>query len=318
MNNKVTIVMYHYVRDLINSKYPKIKGLDLHLFRQQIEFLKNNYNIITTEQLMESIEQKIELPRKSMLLTFDDGYVEHYTNVVPILIENNLTGFFSMPGKILSEGTVLDVNKLHFILASSSTKELLQVVFEKLNYYRGNEFNIPSNEELYKKLAIENRFDNKDVIFIKRLLQAELDLPIRNIIVNELFKKYIPLTENAFAKELYMSYEQVKLMKKMGMHFGIHGYEHYWLEKLSENDMKKDIKKALDTFDGIIDKKNWIMCYPYGSYNDKVISYISKNGCKIGFGTEVRVADINLDNKFTLPRLDTNDFPPKSNEYLLK
>ena len=47
-----TIVMYHYVRELKHTRYPEIKGLDLNLFRQQIEFFKANYNIISTEQLL--------------------------------------------------------------------------------------------------------------------------------------------------------------------------------------------------------------------------------------------------------------------------
>ncbi|NRT73693.1 polysaccharide deacetylase family protein [Clostridium beijerinckii] len=318
MNSKVTIVMYHFVRDLLNSRYPQIKGLDLTLFRKQLEFFKNNYSIITTEQLLDSIEGKYNLPENSMLLTFDDGYIDQYTNVFPILMENGIQGFFSMPGKIFGEGKVHDTDKLKFILASDNIRNIVKEVFEKLNYYRGNEFNVPTNKLLYEKLAHKSRFDDKNTVFIKMLLQKELDERLRNLIVDELFKKYIPLTENAFAKELYVSYDQVKLMKGMGMYFGIHGYSHYWLNKLDYLKMKEDIVKALDVFNGIVDKNNWVMCYPSGGYNDEVINYISNNGCKLGFGTEVRVANINLDNKFKLPRLDTNDFPPKSDEYLNK
>ncbi|MGV8982708.1 hypothetical protein [Clostridium sp.] len=37
-SGKVSIVMYHYVRDLKNSRYPEIKGLDYNLFKNQIDF----------------------------------------------------------------------------------------------------------------------------------------------------------------------------------------------------------------------------------------------------------------------------------------
>lgn len=30
---KLTIIMYHYIRDLKKSRYPQIKGLDIHLFK---------------------------------------------------------------------------------------------------------------------------------------------------------------------------------------------------------------------------------------------------------------------------------------------
>ncbi|AWK62658.1 conserved hypothetical protein [Helicobacter cinaedi PAGU611] len=55
MKNTLAIVMYHYVRDLKNSRYPRIKGFDISEFKSQIEFFKANYNIITMEQLISAI-----------------------------------------------------------------------------------------------------------------------------------------------------------------------------------------------------------------------------------------------------------------------
>lgn len=49
------ISMYHYTRDLQNSRYPKIKGLDISLLRQQFEFFKNNFNVVTMEGVISAI-----------------------------------------------------------------------------------------------------------------------------------------------------------------------------------------------------------------------------------------------------------------------
>ena len=38
--NSLYISMYHYVRDLKNSRYPDIKGLDVDLFYEQMMFFK--------------------------------------------------------------------------------------------------------------------------------------------------------------------------------------------------------------------------------------------------------------------------------------
>ena len=38
MNSEVTVVMYHYIRDLKNSRYPNIKGMDIKNFKKQIKF----------------------------------------------------------------------------------------------------------------------------------------------------------------------------------------------------------------------------------------------------------------------------------------
>ena len=50
--SRVHIIMYHYVRDLKNSRYPGIKGLDYELFKQQIAFLKEHFTIVTMEEVL--------------------------------------------------------------------------------------------------------------------------------------------------------------------------------------------------------------------------------------------------------------------------
>lgn len=82
---KLFVVMYHYTRDLKHSRYPEIKGLDVSLFREQIEFMKQQFNIVSMEQVIEAVERHADLPDKALLLTFDDGYVDNYTFAFPIL-----------------------------------------------------------------------------------------------------------------------------------------------------------------------------------------------------------------------------------------
>lgn len=50
---KLYISMYHYTRDIKHSRYPQIKGLDKELFKTQIEYFKNKFNIVTMEQVIE-------------------------------------------------------------------------------------------------------------------------------------------------------------------------------------------------------------------------------------------------------------------------
>ena len=70
------------------------------------------------------------------------------------------------------------------------------------------------------------------------------------------------------------------------------------------------------TMDEFIDKNAWVMNYPYGNYSDTVISYIKEKGCVLGLSTEVRVVDLIKDDRYKFPRLDCNDFPPKSENYI--
>lgn len=312
---KLFISMYHYIRDLKHSRYPKIKGLDVDLFRRQIAFFKTNFNVVRMEQVFATIEEGVQLPENPVLLTFDDGYIDHYTFVAPILEENELQGSFFIPGKTFSTHQLLDVNKVHYILASGDIKNLVEYLFQRLDFYRGKEFEYPLNGELFKQYAQANRFDAKETVFVKRMLQTVLPEVLRNQISSDLFEKYVGVSEEQLAHELYMTPAQIRTLKRHGMHIGIHGYDHYWLGDLSQKQMQADISKALEVMDEFIDKKHWVMNYPYGSYNDDVLQFIKEKGACLGLTTEVAVADLVSCGNLQLPRCDCNDFPPKSENY---
>lgn len=221
-----------------------------------------------------------KLPENAVLLTFDDGYIDNFTMAFPLLKEYHMQGSFFIPGKTFAESKLLDVNKIHFILASADIDCLVQDIYEYLDEYR-------------QKVVGEGILSN-----------------------SELFEKYVGVPEKVFARELYMNRDQIRCMKQDGMFIGVHGYDHYWLGNLSPDEMKRDIDKALETMDEFIDRDNWVLNYPYGSYSQDVLDYIADKGCRLGMTIRVEVADSSKHNRYLLPRLNCNDFPPKSNSYL--
>ena len=147
----------------------------------------------------------------------------------------------------------------------------------------------------------------------------ELPEECRRKMTDSLFRKYVTDDEAAFSRELYMNKDQMKCMVRHGMCIGSHGYDHYWLNSLSPDKQEAEVDASLEFLKEIgVDMDAWVMCYPYGASNDSLIDILKTRGCKLGLTTEVRVADLGADNKFLLPRLDCNDFPPKSENYKLK
>ncbi len=321
--SNLTIIMYHYIRDLKNSRFPDIKGLDINLFKEQINYMRKYYHIITMEEVIDSIDNQTKIPDKSVLLTFDDAYLDHYNNVFPILDKYKLQGSFYAPSKAIIDHTVLDVNKIHFILASVEDKLNLINDLKKLLETYQKEYQLKSFDFYYKKLAQANRMDTKDVIFIKRLLQVELVEELRFKIVNALFEKYIGISEEAFSRELYMNEEQLKHMLRSGQHIGNHGYNHYWWNSLNKDEMSQELDLSIKFLEKLgVDMNNWTACYPYGSYDEQSIKMLEERGCKLAVTTEVDIATTNKDTKFVMPRLDTNDIPKnrnsKTNDWYLK
>ncbi|MCG2700216.1 polysaccharide deacetylase family protein, partial [Candidatus Parcubacteria bacterium] len=56
----------------------------------QMKYLKNNnYNVIKLSDLIDILKYNNKIPKKIVVLTFDDGYNDNYTNVFPILKKYN-------------------------------------------------------------------------------------------------------------------------------------------------------------------------------------------------------------------------------------
>ena len=310
MSNSCKIVMYHYVRSLKKSPYPEIKGLELEGFKKQIKYFQKNFNILTVEQIFDSINENRTIPNNSILLTFDDGFKDHYLNVFPILKENHIQGLFFPPGKIIDENFLLDVHKIHFILASCKNYEkIIEEISKKINECR-HKNNLESPKTYFERLAMPSRFDPKEVIFIKRILQKALPRSLRTEFTDLLFKKFVNKDQKIFANDLYLSLEEIHEMIEDGMYFGSHGYIHEWLTELTPDELDDEMKKSKEFCSKLKQPyKEIIFCYPYGNYNKKIIKKLQEKNFNFGLTTETGDAILTESNRFTLKRYDTNDFP---------
>ena len=305
--NNINIIMYHYVRPIKNSAYPKIKGLELAGFEKQLDFLSSKYYFVTAEDVIDAISLKKNLPLNSCWLTFDDGYKDHYSYVLPLLIKRKIQGSFFVPAKPIIERVMLDFNSLHFILASSDNINnlVLDLNVKCRNFgYTGEDL-----RKLWEKYAVPSRYDPKEVMYFKRLLQHVLPVDIRNKITASMFSKYVGLNQSAFAEQLYMSEAEVKELVNFGMYVGNHSYGHPHLNKEDKISQKLEIDLSIKFLKSIGAKtKDWIMCYPYGQYDHNTIDILQELKCLAALTTEVGEANLNVHHPLKLPRFDTNDF----------
>lgn len=311
MNRRATIVTYHFVRDLAVSQYPEIKARTVEEFRSQLDHIEGGYTVITMEELLSALENSgRELPENALLLTFDDGYLDHYESVFPLLLERGMQGSFFPPARPAEERVVLDVNKIHFVLASVTDKtEIVRTIFGMLADYRGSH-GLKPDQEYYKELAVPNRYDTAEVVFIKRMLQKELPESVRQDIVSRLFGEFVTRDEEPFSRTLYMSSENMIEMSEAGMFFGAHGYDHRWLNALSPDSQQKEISRSVEFLERIgADTERWVMCYPHGGYDESLLTLLRRAKCAAGLTVDVGTADLDTNDLLRLPRVDTNDLP---------
>jgi peptidoglycan/xylan/chitin deacetylase (PgdA/CDA1 family) len=89
--------MYHHIADVPPnaSAFQRDLSVPTQEFRKQMAYLKENgYETISLNDLALNLTRGVPLPPKPVILTFDDGYVDAYTNAFPILKDLGLQGTF--------------------------------------------------------------------------------------------------------------------------------------------------------------------------------------------------------------------------------
>ena len=78
---KILVLNYHQVQNSHTSLAVSISDFDA-----QMHYLSSHgYVTITPDELYSGLNGELELPKKPVLITFDDGYADNYTNAFPIL-----------------------------------------------------------------------------------------------------------------------------------------------------------------------------------------------------------------------------------------
>ena len=104
----VPVLMYHYVDQTPPPAGPYADDLTVRTgdFEAELDYLvENGYQTVSLAEVYLAMAGSVDLPKKPVVLTFDDGGLDNYQVAFPILKEHGLTGtFFVITGRVGKEG----------------------------------------------------------------------------------------------------------------------------------------------------------------------------------------------------------------------
>ena len=277
------VFMFHYVKP-----YSKYYYYDTELFEKTIEYLNSNYEIISLKKYDELKVHNKSVSDKYVMLTFDDGTIDHYDYVYKILKRHNCSGLFFIPSSAFN-GNMLDIQIIHQLLEKESINILVDDLKEQL---------IEKNVDI-SKFEIDKTLDDNKAAFFKQLLQYKLPREIREELLKYFALKYhVSLNVD----DTYIGIKQLKIMKENNMFFGIHTNTHPRLALLSKKEQRKEIKGNMDLLikSGLVEKDLCTIAFPYGSFNEDTLEIMKEEKIKYGF----KVNDSGKENDMLINRID--------------
>lgn len=146
---KILVLNYHQVQNSHHSLAVPIADFDA-----QMEYLSSHgYVTITPDELYSGLNGELELPKKPVLITFDDGYADNYTNAFPILKYYGMRAtIFVIPAFVSKYNNYLTWEELREMEAGGITIESHTMNHYKLEELPDDEIR---SELLNSKLILE-------------------------------------------------------------------------------------------------------------------------------------------------------------------
>lgn len=269
--------MYHYVRPKSARLSDRHNVLDLDLFLEQLESLKNSFLFINSQDIRPGGIPNFQ-GQNPIWLTFDDGYKDCINYVLPALMSHEARATFYIPTEAIFERKLLDVNKIHILLSSGKTsKQLVDVCSEVFNALKIDQVIGQSFTDLFMKFGNANLWNDAETEFVKKLFQRILPFDLRNQLLSQVFSILITRSESSWVDEFYLSPDDVRTLVNCEMEIGSHGHSHVWLEDLSESQQRADIETSFELLEsGFARSANRTLCYPFGSYDATTLRILSE------------------------------------------
>lgn len=165
-NKKIAILRYHTVNNYRRHEV----NVKVTAFGKQIEFLFKYYHTISLKEALNLLRNKKEdMPKKAVVVTFDDGYRDNFSHAYPILKELKIPAMIFLTAGYIGTNKILphdlgDNPLYNYLLSWNEVREMMR---------GGIEFG--SHTLSHTNLGKENIDLNQEVRLSKRIIEEEIN-----------------------------------------------------------------------------------------------------------------------------------------------
>jgi len=254
------VLMYHSVAAREQHRWIDPANLIApEAFRQQMEYLATHRTVVSLSQLVERVGSGQSPDRGTVVLTFDDGYLDNLTVAAPILKDLNLPATLFVPSGYVERAENQWIDSVCSIFRHRRRQEILDIPVP------GNRFDLRKKED-YERAYRE---------VCSALLAASY--PERTEMLQE-FQEMLAPTD--LPERLTMSWDDVRRLQTEfpGFEVGGHTVDHLDMTTLSPERAAQELRACREQIAENTGRLPRHFSFPYGRNTEKLRQLAQRAG----------------------------------------
>lgn len=310
---RVVILLYHRIFEAPSD--PLSLCITPKHFAEQLDHLRTHYQIISLNDLAQALKKK-RLPRRTVVITFDDGYADVFLNSKPLLGQYEVPATVFIPTGYIGTQREFwwdDLERI-FLLPEKLPGSLKMSVNGKIYSWKMDDLEMcNADNKVNKPWNIKQQFypSSRHKVY-KELHEIirYLDEAARLKVISDL-EKWAGLSEKGRSAYRVLTVDEIKRLSDDNLlEVGSHGINHLSMSCQSDDVQHNEIFNSKRHLQVILNRPVNSFAYPYGSNSDmgdKTINLVKEAGYKLACSTDYAYITQKSD-VFRLPRYPVGDW----------
>ena len=259
------ILNYHRIGDPATTPFDSgVFSCKAHDLERHILYLHRRFRIVGLPEAIDLLDGRTPLRRPTVLLSFDDGYLDNYQLAFPLLARYGVPAAFFLPTAFVGTGVIPWWDAIASLI-KRSPKTSIELTLPSRRTFR---LTPPHREHTIRDVL--NIYKSASALDADRLL-AELETAC---------DVSLPSTHESPARN-FLNWNEAREMQAAGMHFGSHSHTHSILSKLPLTNQIEELRLSREILERELGRPVDTFAYPVGdrsSFNADTLRALSETG----------------------------------------
>jgi len=265
--SRYSVLLYHGVHGddvVLGHRNSSGKHISRSRFERQMAHIASRFPVVSMRQVADAIAGNGDIHENAVAITFDDGFLNNYTEAWPILEKYRIPATIYLATGYIGTGRMVWSDRLEAMILGAARPRIAIDVFGSLRHY-------------------DLRTEGQKVAAFSTIKDLCKTLPdsVKNDVLGQV-ANHLGEPNPDHPLYAFLNWDQVRRMDRSPLvDFGAHTVDHVSLAKVPQDIMKRQIDDSIACLERELGHKCGFFSYPEGQagdYDADVVRYLRSRG----------------------------------------